>query len=197
MFDAPEKLALGLLTGIIFGFLLQKGRVAKYEVIVGQFLLKDWTVVKIMATAVVVGAVGVYGLVELGWASLHIKPFLVAGVLVGAACFGIGMVVLGYCPGTTVAACGEGRRDAMSGLVGMICGAGLFVGLFPWLQPVTKALGDQGQITVPDVLEVSPWLVIGALAAAGVTAFLVFGRRHGWAGPPLAGALGRRPKAHA
>ncbi len=56
MFDSPEKLLLGLLTGIAFGVLLQKGRVAKFAVIVGQFLLKDWTVVKIMGTAVVVGS---------------------------------------------------------------------------------------------------------------------------------------------
>jgi hypothetical protein len=62
VFDAPDKLLLGLVTGVVFGVLLQKGRVAKFPVIVGQFLLKDWTVAKIMGTAVVVGAVGVYAL---------------------------------------------------------------------------------------------------------------------------------------
>ena len=41
MFDSPEKLIFGLATGIVFGFLLQKGRVAKFDVIVGQLLLKD------------------------------------------------------------------------------------------------------------------------------------------------------------
>ena len=52
MFESPEQLVLGLITGVAFGFLLQKGRVAKYQTILGQLLLKDWTVVKIMATAV-------------------------------------------------------------------------------------------------------------------------------------------------
>ena len=66
MFDSPDKLILGLVTGIAFGFLLQKGRVAKFEVIVGQFLFRDWTVVKTMGTAVVVGAIGVYALVAYG-----------------------------------------------------------------------------------------------------------------------------------
>lgn len=47
-------LLLGLFTGIIFGFLLQKGRVAKHDVIVNAFLLKDLTAVKIMATAAAV-----------------------------------------------------------------------------------------------------------------------------------------------
>ena len=59
MFDPPLKLLLGLITGILFGFLLQKGRVAKFPVIVGQFLLRDFTVLKVMLSAVVVGAVGV------------------------------------------------------------------------------------------------------------------------------------------
>ena len=59
MFESPDQLLLGLLTGIAFGFLLQKGRVAKYQTILAQLLLKDWTVLKIMMTAVVVGSIGV------------------------------------------------------------------------------------------------------------------------------------------
>jgi uncharacterized membrane protein YedE/YeeE len=174
MFDSPDKLALGLVTGIVFGFLLQKGQVAKYHVIVGQFLLKDWTVVKIMATAVIVGAIGVFALVAMGAASLHIKPMLVGGVLIGAVCFGIGIVLLGYCPGTTVAACGEGRRDAMVGVLGMLFGAGLFVALFPVLQPVMKSLGDLGEITVPELLGASPWLIIVGLVIAALVALMLF-----------------------
>ena len=81
MFDHPTKLLLGLVTGIAFGFLLQKGRVAKFHVIMGQFLLRDWTVVKIMATAVAVGAVGVWFLVQTGVATLHVKPAQFGGVI--------------------------------------------------------------------------------------------------------------------
>ena len=58
MFDSPGKQILGLLTGVVFGFLLQKGQVAKHAVIVGQLLFRDWTVAKIMGTAVAVGTVG-------------------------------------------------------------------------------------------------------------------------------------------
>jgi uncharacterized protein len=173
MFDPPDKLILGFLTGIVFGFLLQKGRVAKYHVIVGQFLLKDWTVVKIMATAVIVGSIGVYALHSAGIVSLHIKPMLVGGVIIGAVCFGAGMTLLGYCPGTSVAACGEGRRDAMVGVLGMLGGAGLFVAVYPILQPVIKGLGDFGEITVPETLGVSAWLIIGGLVIAAVLAMAV------------------------
>jgi uncharacterized protein len=98
MFESTDQLLLGLLTGIAFGFLLQKGRVAKYQTITGQLLLKDWTVFKIMTTAIVVGAAGVYTLVSLGAARLDIWPFQVAAVLLGAVLFGTGLAVLGYCP---------------------------------------------------------------------------------------------------
>lgn len=168
MFDSPDKLVLGLVTGIVFGFLLQKGRVAKFEVIVGQLLFRDWTVAKTMGTAVVVGAVGVYALVAIDATSLHIRPALLGGVLAGAVCFGIGMAVFGYCPGTSVAGCGEGQQDAMVGGLGMLTGAAVFVAAFPALQPLVKSLGDWGKITLPEVTHTSPWLWISGLAMVAV-----------------------------
>ena len=173
MFDSPDKLLLGLATGVVFGVLLQKGRVAKFPVIVGQFLLKDWTVVKIMGTAVVVGAVGVFALVGAGHASLHVKPLLLGGVLLGGVLFGAGMVVLGYCPGTSVAACGEGRRDAMAGVLGMFAGALVFVAAWPRLQPVIKGLGNEGKVTIPDLTGTSPWLWIAGMTLAGIAGVVV------------------------
>jgi uncharacterized membrane protein YedE/YeeE len=165
MFDPPARLALGLLTGIAFGLLLQKGRVARFGTILGQLLLKDWTVLKVMATAIVVGAVGVHLLADAGLASLHVKPFLVGGVLLGAVAFGVGMAVLGYCPGTSVAASGEGSRDAMAGVVGMLAGALAFVLAFPSLEPAIRGLGDLGEVTLDAALGVSPWAVLAPLAA--------------------------------
>jgi hypothetical protein len=141
---------------------LQKGRVAKYRVIVGQFLFRDWTVVKVMGTAVIVGTIGVVALRQLDVVSLHIKPTLLGGVLAGGALFGIGMGLLGYCPGTSVAACGEGRRDAIAGVVGELVGAVLFVSAYNSLDPLIRS-GDFGKITLPGVTQTSPWLWITAL----------------------------------
>ena len=173
MFDSPERLLLGLLTGVAFGVLLQKGRVAKFPVIVGQFILKDWTVAKVMGTAVVVGSLGVYALVASGQAHLHVKPFLIAGVLMGGVCFGVGMAVFGYCPGTGVAACGEGKPDAIVGVLGMLAGALVFVVAFPALQPVIKGLGDMGKLTLPEATGTSPWLWVAALLGVGLAVLVL------------------------
>ncbi len=177
MFDPTTKLLLGFLTGILFGFLLQKGRAAKFHVIIGQLLLKDWTVLKIMATAVAVGSIGVYALVAMGAASLHIKPALLGGVILGGVCFGVGLAVFGYCPGTSVAASGEGRRDAMVGVAGMLVGAGVFVALYPALQPIIKSLADWGKITLPEASNVSPWLWIAGIVIAVALGFGLFQRK--------------------
>ncbi|SMP60939.1 hypothetical protein SAMN06265222_10724 [Neorhodopirellula lusitana] len=173
MFDPAWKLALGLGTGIVFGYLLQKGRVAKYEVIVGQFLGRDYTVVKIMGTAVVVGSIGIYALLPTEMFSLHIKPLIWAGILVGGALFGIGMAVLGYCPGTGVAACGEGRKDAYFGLLGMFVGAGIFVTFYPTMLKLVGALGDAGKITLPQATGTSPWIWIIALTVMAIAAVAI------------------------
>lgn len=172
MFETFDKLALGFVTGIVFGFLLHKGRVAKFEVIVGQLLLKDWTVVKVMATAIAVGSVGVYALVWGGLASLHVKPALLGGVLAGGLLFGLGLAVLGYCPGTCVAASGAGQRDAMVGVAGMLFGAAVYVLAFPRLEPMSKAIADWGKLTLPDVTSSSPWPWVAVLVV-GVAAVLM------------------------
>jgi hypothetical protein len=165
MFDveSPGSLALGLITGIAFGFLLQKGRVAKYQVILGQLLLKDWTAFKVMISAIVTGAIGVYALRAAEITYLDIWPFQPAAAILGALLFGVGIAVIGYCPGTGMAGAGEGSRDAMVGVLGMITGAGVFVAGYHVLEPLALSLGDWGKVTVPGLLGVSPWIVIVAL----------------------------------
>lgn len=171
MFDSPGKLLLGLLSGIVFGFLLQKGRVAKFRVIVGQFLLKDWTMAKVMLAAVAVGGLGVWTMLEMDVVSLHVKPAAFGGVVAGALLFGVGMAVYGYCPGTGVAACGEGRRDAMCGVAGMFFGALAYVAAFPMLQGLINGFGDWGKVTLPQVTGISPWFYM-----AGIVIVALFAR---------------------
>ena len=59
MTKSKNKLLQGLIIGIIFGFLLQKGGVSKYDIIMGQLRLTDFTVVKIILTAIVVTMLGI------------------------------------------------------------------------------------------------------------------------------------------
>lgn len=170
--DSPWMIFGGLFAGFLFGFLLQKGGVGKYRVIVGQFLWVDHTVLRIMLTAIVTGAVGVYGMLALGWIDgLLVKPATLVGNLVGGLVFGVGMVGLGYCPGTGVAALGEGSRHAGWGLLGMLVGAALYTATYPLVATSLLAVVDLGKVTLSDVTGLSPWLFIGGLAAISLAAF--------------------------
>lgn len=142
------KRLLGLVTGLAFGALLQRGRVSRHEVIKGQLLFRDGRVFKTMASAVVVGALGLRMLKRRGITAEDVKPMKVGGVTLGAVLFGAGLAVAGYCPGTSVAAVGEGRPDAVATVLGMFVGAGAFVSLYPHLVAIIDAGGDLGKRTL-------------------------------------------------
>ena len=171
MADSVLKLALGLLTGFLFGFLLQKGHVTRYKVIVGQFLLRDFTVLKTMLTAVLVGGIGVYALRAFGFVSLHVKPAQLVAVSVGGLIFGVGMVLLGYCPGTGVAAAAEGKRDAMAGVAGMFAGALLFAGQYAHLSKNVLIWLNLGPVALPELIPVPAWGIFLALAIGTLVLF--------------------------
>jgi uncharacterized protein len=169
--DPIQKLLLGLFTGLLFGFLLQKGQVTRYSVIVRQFLLRDFTVLKVMLTAVVVGGMGVYTLTALGAASLHVKPAQLAAVSIGGLIFGVGMALLGYCPGTGVAAAAEGKRDAWFGVAGMLCGALLFAEQFAFLNTTVLSWRNLGPVTLPQLTGVPAAAVFAVLAVGAILLF--------------------------
>ncbi len=177
MIAEPRVLIYGILTGLVFGFLLHKGGVTRYNVIVNQFRFKDHTVLKTMLTAIVVGAIGVWGMMQAGLIEeLHVKGAALAMNAIGGGIFGVGMVMLGYCPGTALAALGSGSRDAGVGIVGMVFGAAAYTEAYPWISSRLGPIGNLGKVTFADLLHVSPWLLIAGLAVAAVSLFVVLER---------------------
>jgi uncharacterized membrane protein YedE/YeeE len=167
------QLVLGLVIGICFGFLLQRGGATRYDVIIGQLLLTDWTVAKIIMTAVLVGMVGIYFFRRQGLVRLHKKSGSFGATVIGSLIFGVGFGLLGYCPGTMAGAVGQGSLDALvGGVVGMVVGAAVYAKLFPWLDRHLLDKGDFGSITIHGLLRVSPWSVIVAMTIA-ILLFLV------------------------
>lgn len=133
-----------------------------------------------MATAVAVGTVGVNFLISQNAAELHIQEALIGRAIGGALLFGTGMAILGLCPGTTVAACGEGRRDAMVGFLGMLAGAGAYVAGFAALDPLLKSFKSLGKVTLPQFTHSSVWLWAGGGVVAVAVALSLLERRHPW-----------------
>ncbi|MDZ4850258.1 MAG: YeeE/YedE thiosulfate transporter family protein [Pirellulaceae bacterium] len=170
---SAKQLILGLLFGVLFGFLLQKGGVAKFHILIGVLLLEDFTVVKVMLTAIIVGSVGIFSMYGLGLVQLHIKPTRYAANIIGGLIFGIGFGLLGYCPGTGAAALGQGNWDAIAGIVGLMLGSYLFAEASGWLDKTLLKIGDRGKLMLPEVVGLPlatflcifiPLLIVGLIA---------------------------------
>ena len=165
---------LGLVTGIAFGFLLQKGRVLRFEKQVGAMLLKDMTILKFMLSAIIVGMVGVALLSSMGIITMSHKPMNVGAILVGGALFGAGWAIMGYCPGTSVGALGEGRWHAIFAIAGMVAGAAVYAELYPFFKTTVLSWADFGKIGLPEALGVSPWIVIAVFIVVVLALFRWF-----------------------
>lgn len=169
---------LGLATGVIFGVLLQKGRVLRFEKQVGAMLLKDMTILKFMMSAIVVGLVGFYALSDFGVITLSHKSMNAGGVVIGGLLFGAGWAIMGYCPGTSVGAVAEGRWHALFAVMGMLIGAALYAEAYPLMLKTVLAWKDFGKISLPESLGLSHWIVIPLFCAGTIALFAWFEKKN-------------------
>jgi uncharacterized protein len=174
---AMNEHLLGLLTGLVFGFLLQKGRVLRFEKQVGAMLLRDMTILKFMLSAILVGMVGIHLLSAMKIIALSHKALNLGAIAIGGALFGAGWAVMGYCPGTAVGAIGEGRWHALFAVAGMIAGAALYAELYPTCSATILQWKDLGKVSLPELLGVSPWLVIAFFIPVVIALFVWFEKK--------------------
>jgi uncharacterized membrane protein YedE/YeeE len=170
-------LIFGLITGMLFGFFLQKGRAARYDKQIGALRLIDMTIVKFMFSAILVGMVGIYLFKDLGLLKLDVKSTVLGANILGGLIFGVGWGVLGYCPGTSAAALGEGRWDALWGILGMLAGAAIFAEAYPALKATVLTWGDFGEITLPGILGLNHWFIIPLFVIGGLLLFRWFEKK--------------------
>ena len=160
----PGKLIGAAVFGLAFGFLLQKGGVAKYNVLLGALLLEDWTVARIMLTAIVVGMAGVFTLHHFAKVNLHLVPTRLGAQIVGGIIFGVGFALIAYCPGTGAAALGQGSWDVLFGIAGLVIGSWLFAEMSGFLKRTVETWGEKGKIMLPDILRIPRGVFIPGFA---------------------------------
>lgn len=167
-------LLLGLLTGVAFGFILQRSRASGCGCVINTLELRDTTVLKLMLVAVGVGAMLIYPLSAFGVIHFAVKPTFVLGNLIGGLIFGLGFAVAGYCPGTALAALGEGKKDVLWAVAGGLLGAFAYAAVYGRLKPYLIDRLAFGKLTLPQLVGVNPiplGVVFGA-AMIGVAVWL-------------------------
>lgn len=154
-----------LVLGFLFGAILQYASLNKYDVISGLAILEDFSVAKAIALAIGVGAILLNIEMGLGFATYHIKPFLLGGIVLGGLIFGTGMAILGYCPGTLAISMGEGSLDALIGVIGGLVGGLVY----------TLALPSIHSILGPDFGAISLSSIVGTNTLFYILVFIIGG----------------------
>ncbi|RIA55999.1 DUF6691 family protein [Dichotomicrobium thermohalophilum] len=181
--------AAGLLAGVLFGYILEAAGFGSPRKLTAQFRLQDWAVFKVMFTAVLVAAVGlwlleVFGIFGLNAVYVPTTFFWAMGA--GGLLIGAGFAIGGYCPGTSVAGLASGRLDALVFMLGMVIGVAGFAWVYEPLQPFyTAAQGPQGQ-TLPDLFGVPSWVVLGVLIVIAIAGWMLGSRLERRFGGPFA-----------
>lgn len=176
-----------LIAGFFFGYFLEVSGLGSPRKLTAQFTLRDWSVFKVMFTAIVVAAAGLWLFAELGWLhfdALKIKTPFYWAMAIGGALLGAGMAIGGYCPGTSVVGLFTGRIDALFFMLGILIGATLFAANFDALQGLyLAARGPKGQ-TLSALTGLPVWLILLLLAGLALAGFRLgawFERRRGGA----------------
>ena len=175
-FSEIAGLGLALMFGIFFGLSLERAGLGDPHKLTGVFYFQDFTVPKVMFTAIVVAGTGLYLLSDLKLLDLsrvYFVPTFFWPQLAGGALFGVGFVVSGYCPGTAVAGLASGKLDALVTMIGVGTGSLLFAVLFPALEGFYVS-SDRGTETLQMLLGVNHWTVLVVLAALAGGMFKFF-----------------------
>jgi uncharacterized membrane protein YedE/YeeE len=162
-----SEIWLGLLSGIAFGFVIQRVGATNANKMARAHLMLEADIPKFMLMAVILSALGLLGLQAAGLGRTQILPTSLVATGIAGILFGVGWGLCGYCPGTTWAAAGEGRMDAVFALLGGLFGSALFAQLHELLIPVLYGPSNVGQVTLAD------WL--GSKPAATLLLVVVFG----------------------
>jgi uncharacterized membrane protein YedE/YeeE len=163
--------AIGL--GFLFGFSLERAGFGNARKLAAQFYLYDMTVFKVMFTAILVAMVGLYALNGLGLVDMSmmwINPTFMWAQVIGGFLLGVGFIVSGLCPGTSVVSAASGRIDGVVAFVGIFIGTAVFaiaVDVVPGMEALYNG-GSMGVSILPELLAVPTQLfVLGVVIMAG------------------------------
>lgn len=171
----PLNLVVAFFLGIAFGWVLEQAGFSSSRRLAGVFYGYDFTVLRVFFTAALTAMSGVmllgyFGLLEVE--AIFVNPLWLKPALLGGVIMGLGFILGGYCPGTSVCAAAIGKVDALFFVGGGLLGVFLFAEAYP----LYKGFYDStalGPVTVFRSLGISQGLFAFLLIAVAVGAFFV------------------------
>ncbi len=180
-FSIATYLIVSVVLGFFFGFFLERAGFSSARKLTAQFYFKDFAVLKVMFTAIVVAMLGIAYLTLVGWldmSQVFVPPTYVWPQAVGGLLLGGGFIVGGYCPGTSVTAAAIGKLDALFFMLGIFIGIFIFgVGVPDFSR--FNVSGALGALTLPMWLDLNTGIVVMVIVLVAVGAFWVAEKSEG------------------
>ena len=174
MFGEDASLVVAAALGLGFGFFLERAGFGSSRKLTAQFYFTDLSVLKLMFTAIVTAAFGVHLLAASGWLDLSritLTPTYLLPQAIGGLVFGVGFVIGGYCPGTSVAGIATGRIDAAAYALGLLAGIAAFSETFDPLFKGWVHATALGRSTLPNALGLPAGVLVLLVTLAAFGAF--------------------------
>lgn len=169
---------LAVLIGIAFGWSLERAGLGDANKLAGQFYFRDFTVVKVMFTAIITAMLGLFWLGRLGLidlAAIYVPETFLAPQIAGGLIFGAGFVLSGLCPGTSCVAAASGRIDGLAAVIGLFTGV-LATGLaWPLIGTFYNSTAE-GALTLPRLIGLPYGVVVAAIIAMAIGLFFLIER---------------------
>ncbi len=167
-----NEIVLGLVVGLAFGYVVQRGRFCMSSAFRDILLMRDFSILRAYVLAVLVQMVGVRALADLGILQVRVVPFYWLAASVGGFVFGAAIALAGGCAAGTWYRVGEGMVGSLVALIGYALGVlatagGALSGLRQFLQQWVLTGGGEN-LTLPTLLGITPWRPAAVLVAAGV-----------------------------
>jgi len=173
--DEITSLAAALAIGLVFGWFLERGGLGNARKLAGQFYLTDFTVLKVMFSAILTAMLGLFWLSWAGVLDLsqvYVPETFLLPQLIGGLVFGVGFVLAGLCPGTSCVAAVTGRRDGLATVGGLLLGVFLFAELFPQIAGLYERTA-RGSLTLPQAIGLPHGVVVFAIVCLALAAFVL------------------------
>lgn len=167
------NLVAALFIGIAFGFILEQAGFSTSKKLVGLFYGYDFTVLRVFFTAGVTAMIGVVALNHFGLIDIslvYVNPTFLWSAIVGGLIMGLGFVVGGYCPGTSLCGAAIGKIDAMIFVAGSFLGVLVFAEGYPLFEGLYKS-ANWGSPRIFETLGMSQSLFAFLLTLTAVGAF--------------------------
>ena len=164
---------IALLIGLAFGYILEASGFSSSRKLVGVFYGYDFVVIRVFITAVSVSMISLLYLDYLGlldFSQLYVLPTYLPAQIVGGVIMGIGFLMGGFCPGTSLTALAIGKVDGIVFTVGIWIGILIFSEMLPLFEDFYNS-GYLGHITFIDQFGIDPYTFAFGFAIFAIVAF--------------------------